>query len=591
MPANHHRLNHIYEPLGIKTLILGCLWLCLALGLTGCTSMARLVLPAGSLQAAEADTPKSRSYYHYLKAQRLLAANEAAGAAQEYEAALEDDPQSARLELELATLYQRLGEVKKALLHVEKALKLDPKQQEAHFLLAGLHVGPNQLEEATAEYERILVLDPDNREARLFLAALYAQQRRFSKAIRTIQELVRLEPSSVVGYYYLGRFYLENDQLAEAKKELHRALTLDPKFVPAMFDLATVLEKEKQYNRAMALYRRALRHQPNNSRAWANIGRLQLIMHRYGDAQKAFQKVKEIEKGEASAVFHIGLIYLEQKLPDEAIREFRHLVTHPRFKDRIRYYIALALEDKGDFKAAAREYQLVERDSEHFIPARLRLAFMYYQQKDNEQARRILNEIRGLAPDREEIYLTISYFYEEEKRLDQAIATLKEGLDKVPRPLELHFRLAILYEKTKKRDESISHIKKVLELDPKNADAQNFLGYTYADLGVHLDEAERLIRAALAAKPGSGHIIDSLGWVFFRKGYLGKAVVELERAFRIMPQDGTVAEHLGDAYFQQKRYREALRLYRQALGLENNNPPELRQKIQKLEQLLQEPSL
>jgi Flp pilus assembly protein TadD len=110
-------------------------------------------------------------------------------------------------------------------------------------------------------------------------------------------------------------------------------------------------------------------------------------------------------------------------------------------------------------------------------------------------------------------------------------------------------------------------------------------------MGIHLDEAEKLIRAALLAKPDSGHIIDSLGWLFFRKGYVGKAVVELERAFRIMPQDGTVAEHLGDAYFKQRRYNDALRLYRQALGLENNNPPELRKKIQQIEKILQGPNL
>jgi len=149
----------------------------------------------------------------------------------------------------------------------------------------------------------------------------------------------------------------------------------------------------------------------------------------------------------------------------------------------------------------------------------------------------------------------------------------------------------VLYEKAKNRDESIRQIKKVLELDPRNPDAQNFLGYTYADMGIHLDEAEKLIRAALLAKPDSGHIIDSLGWLFFRKGYIGKAVVELERAFRLMPQDGTVAEHLADAYFQQRRLQDALRLYRQALKMENNNPPELRKKIQQLEKLLQGPNL
>jgi tetratricopeptide (TPR) repeat protein len=103
---------------------------------------------------------------------------------------------------------------------------------------------------------------------------------------------------------------------------------------------------------------------------------------------------------------------------------------------------------------------------------------------------------------------------------------------------------------------------------------------------VNIDEAEKLIREALRAKPDSGHIIDSLGWVLYKKGQYDKAVVELERAHRLMPQDGTVAEHLGDAYFKQKRYRDALRIYRRALVLENANPTELRKKINQVETLL-----
>jgi Tfp pilus assembly protein PilF len=153
----------------------------------------------------------------------------------------------------------------------------------------------------------------------------------------------------------------------------------------------------------------------------------------------------------------------------------------------------------------------------------------------------------------------------------------------VERPQEIYFRLAILYEKQNNRPESIQQIKKVLELDPNNADAQNFLGYSYAEAGENLDEAESLIREALRTKPNSGHIIDSLGWVYYKKGQYDKAVVELERAHRLMPQDSTVAEHLGDAYFQVKRHRDALRLYRRALLLDNANTPSLRKKINQVE--------
>lgn len=234
----------------------------------------------------------------------------------------------------------------------------------------------------------------------------------------------------------------------------------------------------------------------------------------------------------------------------------------------------------------------MSRSAEQFIPARLRMAYLLYQQGEKDRARQTLEEIQRLAPDREEVYLTSSFFYEEESQWDRAIGILKEGMAKVDRPGEIYFRLAVLYDKKKERDESVAYIKKVLQVDPDNPDALNFLGYTYAEQGVNLDEAERLVRAALQAKPNSGHIIDSLGWIYYKKGQYDKAVVELERAHRLMPQDSTVAEHLADVYYRLKRFKEALRLYRRATELESpGNPAELRKKINDLEMLLQERSL
>ena len=241
-------------------------------------------------------------------------------------------------------------------------------------------------------------------------------------------------------------------------------------------------------------------------------------------------------------------------------------------------------------KAAALEYQLVSRESENFIQARLRMAYLTFQMGDKKRAREILNDLLTQAPKQEAVYLTNAYFYEEDNQWDLAIQALTAGLGKVDRPQEIYFRLAVLYEKQNNRPESIQQIKKVLELNPNNADALNFLGYSYAEAGENLDEAEKLVREALRAKPDSGHIRDSLGWIYYKKGRYDKAVAELERAHRIMPQDATVAEHLGDAYFQNKRYRDALRIYRRALVLENANTSALRKKITQVESILKGPN-
>jgi len=94
----------------------------------------------------------------------------------------------------------------------------------------------------------------------------------------------------------------------------------------------------------------------------------------------------------------------------------------------------------------------------------------------------------------------------------------------------------------------------------------NYLGYTYAEQGIKLNEAEALIRRALAISPHDGFYVDSLGWVYYRRGDYDKAIEYLERAVALAADDPTIAEHLGDAYHQAGRNTDALRIYRDALS-------------------------
>jgi Flp pilus assembly protein TadD len=105
-------------------------------------------------------------------------------------------------------------------------------------------------------------------------------------------------------------------------------------------------------------------------------------------------------------------------------------------------------------------------------------------------------------------------------------------------------------------------LRKVLELNPDNSAALNFLGYTYAERGENLDEAESLIKRALVLHPEDGFFIDSLGWVYYQRGDYHAAVVELERAAGLAGNDPVVSEHLGDAYLKVGRTEDAVRVYR-----------------------------
>ena len=133
----------------------------------------------------------------------------------------------------------------------------------------------------------------------------------------------------------------------------------------------------------------------------------------------------------------------------------------------------------------------------------------------------------------------------------------------------------------KDKQNCILQMQKAIDLNPRNAAALNYLGYTLAEQGIQLDDAERLIRRALAVEPNEGFYVDSLGWVYYQRGDYAKAVENLERAVELVRDDPGVIEHLGDAYEKAGRVEDASRTYTQALqhAKESEQIERLRSKI------------
>jgi tetratricopeptide (TPR) repeat protein len=126
----------------------------------------------------------------------------------------------------------------------------------------------------------------------------------------------------------------------------------------------------------------------------------------------------------------------------------------------------------------------------------------------------------------------------------------------------------MLHERLGETDKALNYMEEVLRIDPDYANALNFVGYTWADKGMNLPEAEEKIKKALNQKPDDAYIRDSIGWVYYKKGEYTQALTELLRAFQAMPDDPTIAEHLGDVYAALKEYGKAVEYLNKALGLE-----------------------
>ncbi len=146
----------------------------------------------------------------------------------------------------------------------------------------------------------------------------------------------------------------------------------------------------------------------------------------------------------------------------------------------------------------------------------------------------------------------------------------------------------MVLDKLGQREQAIECAKKAIEKAEDYVEALNFMGYTYAEEGVNLDEAELLIKKALSIQPDDGYVTDSLGWVYFKKGKNDQAILYLEKAHDLISDDPVIAEHLGDAYMVGGNFNKALQAYQKALKLmkESKDKPKLRKKVQDAQKAL-----
>ena len=95
-----------------------------------------------------------------------------------------------------------------------------------------------------------------------------------------------------------------------------------------------------------------------------------------------------------------------------------------------------------------------------------------------------------------------------------------------------------------------------------------YLGYSLVERREKLDEAEQMIRTAVAQEENNGYIIDSLGWVLYRLGRYEEAVQPMERAVELEPVDPIVNDHLGDVLWMVGRKMEARFQWKRALSFD-----------------------
>jgi tetratricopeptide (TPR) repeat protein len=245
--------------------------------------------------------------------------------------------------------------------------------------------------------------------------------------------------------------------------------------------------------------------------------------------------------------------------------------------------VADILDQLGQRESADALYARVDPASPYGFAARLRLAENLHERGDTDAAVRAFDRLAADAPERVEPLTAMGNALREKERFSEAAAAYGRAIGRLGTPETRHWSLfymrGIAFERAKNWPAAEQHFKRALELQPDQPDVLNYLAYTWVDKGVNVVEAERMLRRAVEQRPNSGHIVDSLGWAFYRLGRFGEAVPLLERAAELLPEDPVILDHLGDGLWRVGRQLEANFQWQRALR--SKPEPDLKVEIER----------
>lgn len=509
--------------------------------------------------------------YHYSLAVLSRLDGDLAGSIDELKQALSIQPDSPYLTTELVSMYVENSNVDLALSLGESALAKNPGNTELRSIMGGLYFNLREYDKAIREYQTIIEMDPKNLVAYLYLATIYAQEKKYDSAEKAYRKMLAIDPDNIIGMYYYAKTLTQMNRWAEAEALYHKITLQGPAFEAAWLGLAALYENQNKYDEAIGVYRRYLEINPVRISFRVKIADLLVKANKHEAAEKEFQEVLKTDPANRDVRTALGLLYYDMRRFDAAAVQFLSLLETAPNDDKLLYLLANALEQKGDLPAARVEYQKISTVFELYANAQIHTAMIFKKEGRLDDAILVLTQAIQKKNNQAILYLYLSSLYEEKKNFAVAEKTVLEGIGRFPRNADLHYVRGSMLEKMNRFEESIKSMETVLDIDPQNADALNFIGYSYADRGIHLDRAEQMIIQALKIKPDNGYILDSLGWVHFKKNQYDSALKHLKRARELLPDDSNIMEHLGDVYLKIGQDKEAMDHYRNAVKIDSDN--------------------
>ena len=410
-----------------------------------------------------------------------------------------------------------------------------------------------------------MALAPDSSEIVISLSESQLRQGKPDEALATLQRFAAAHPADLDTQFFAAVILQSTGKVDEAAEAYRRLLEKAPVFYPAMRNLFTNYFEARRWEPAAAAGRDLLLAYPDDTESRINLAHALLRLDRDEEAIIVLEQGKAVEPNPGLWVVE-GYIYLDQDRPEQARQQFLGALEINDKDKQANYGLGLAAMQAKDFAEARKRFELIQPDSPFYFEARKGLAWLALQDGDAEGAMALIQTVYDQHPSDPDAAAAYAAVARECGKYDLAENALQKALAGAPDNDGLRYELAILYTAAGDDAKARGVVEEMLRKNPDDPRALNFLGYSLAEKGERLDEAEKMIRRALELKPDDGTILDSLGWVYYQRGDYQTALKYLKDADHQAGPDPEILEHLGDCLTKLGRKADARSAYTRALA-------------------------
>jgi tetratricopeptide (TPR) repeat protein len=469
------------------------------------------------------------------------------------------------------------------------ALRIDPKNNELLDRAFISSLADGDIDEAVKLADRILTMDKSNRVARLVVGVRDLKQKKYASAQLNINQSIRGPITDLVATLLSGwaNYGAGDAKLAVANidkltgpewypifKDLHAGMILDlagkEKDAGARFERAYKLDDSML--RVAEGYAHWLSRNKDNAAATAVYEAFDKKLARHPLVLEGLRETKSGKKlpplvdspqaGAAETLYGIGATLTRRGGEDLALVYLQLALYLAPNHPLALLSLADLYESVKKPAMAIKVYERMPANSPLKRNAQIQLATNLDAADRSDEAIKILKTVTAEDPRDLEAIMALGNIERGRKKFADCAQTYSLGVDALPAGNDkansvYYYYRGICEERSKQWNKAEADMRKALELQPEQPHVLNYLGYSWIDQGINLDEGMKMIKRAVDQRPDDGYIVDSLGWAYYRIGNFDDAVKNLERAIDLKPEDPTINDHLGDAYWRIGRTLEA----------------------------------